>query len=134
VGGVFVLFLAQAVLPLPPNSRVSVPLVFFLGGIFPDLDTQSIPSKWAARVGAIASAILVYKSQAPQAALIGIIFMLTKCGNHRGWTHSLALPLAISLAGWYLKLPLYALTFSAGLILHVSLDWAYSSIKKAAHK
>jgi hypothetical protein len=130
VGGVSSIFLAQYFFVLETVDFLFVPLLFFMGGLFPDLDTHSTPSKWAARVGVIISAFLIYKNLPLYAALIGIIFMLTKVGKHRGWTHSITLCIALSLLGRYIGIGLYSYAFSGGILTHIIADLVYSKVKK----
>lgn len=99
----------------------------FLGSEFPDLDTNSIPSLIAARVGFLASLALFYFNQFQYAALLGIVFMLIKSQPHRGLTHSYILPLALFILSWlilgnYAFYSVISSCFGVGLIVHSAVD------------
>lgn len=104
-----------------PKETLFVFALSFLGGLFPDLDIHSTPSKWAARIGVVASVLLLNNN--PQlAAIIGIAYMLTKVDKHRGWTHSIFLPPLIFLFSNHYGFPLYGLAFGFGVYIHLLAD------------
>jgi membrane-bound metal-dependent hydrolase YbcI (DUF457 family) len=105
----------------------------FVGGLFPDLDTHSTPSKWAAKIGVTVSATLIYLNHPLEAAIIGLGFMLTKCGKHRGWTHSLLLPVAVLGLSYHQNVLIYGLGFSIGLLIHTLADDIYTRLKRSKH-
>ena len=62
---------------------VIVGLSTFLGSISPDFDTNSIPSRWFARIGFIAILASWYYNRPEIGLAIGAGFMLVKSGKHR---------------------------------------------------
>jgi membrane-bound metal-dependent hydrolase YbcI (DUF457 family) len=94
----------------------------FLGGLFPDLDTESTPSKWAARFGVLLSLYAIFKDKTDLAVYYSLLFMLAKSDKHRGWTHSIFLPVAISAISYKLNLFHYGLAFSFGIYIHILSD------------
>ncbi len=98
-----------------------------LGSEFPDLDTDSIPSRYTAGAGLILSAILFYYGYFQYAALIGMVFMLIKTPPHRGITHSYLLPLAlVGVSEWVFSYGriygFMVVYFGFGLIVHYAFD------------
>jgi len=93
----------------------------FLGGLFPDLDIHSTPSKYAARAGAVSSLFLL-NSNPKLAAVIGILFMLTKVDKHRGWTHNPILPILLVFAGNHYGYFHQSLAFGLGIYAHLLSD------------
>lgn len=96
----------------------------FLGSEFPDLDTGSIPSRIAARVGALSAIALIYFNLSFYAALIGVVYMVVKAQPHRGLTHSYALPVICFILASFV-FPQYAIMlscFGIGLIVHNIID------------
>ena len=96
----------------------------FLGAEFCDLDTGSIPSLWAARIGFCVTLVLLYLDQSYYAAVIGIVFMFIKGQPHRGMTHSYSLPLVLFILS-VLVVPEHAIMlscFGIGLIVHCIID------------
>lgn len=94
----------------------------FIGSIFPDLDTESIPSRWAARAGFIFSLACVFWFKTPlPAAIVGALFFLIKSGSHRGFTHKYYFPILSLIIGFSNGNFLY-LAFASGLLCHFWLD------------
>jgi len=96
----------------------------FLGSEFPDLDTGSIPSRVAARVGFLAGIVLIYFGFPLYAAIIGCIYMAVKAQPHRGITHSYLLPIICFVLA-RLVFPQYSVMitcFGIGLIVHNIID------------
>lgn len=99
-------------------------MIVFLAANFPDLDTESVPSRWAARGVFLSGCYLVYCEKPEYALVIAGLFVLTKVGVHRGWTHKYTTPILIAAAGVYLfpELALLFIGFSIGMIVHLAVD------------
>ena len=95
-------------------------LAVYLGANFPDLDTASTPSMWAARFSILASTYFIYIEKPIYAVIVCIVFILPKISKHRGWTHKYSTPVLITAATYALFEPftLIAIVFSLGLITH----------------
>ncbi len=91
------------------------------GSLFPDLDTNSIPSRWAARIGLLITFICLYTKTYLPAVVAGGLFFAVKSGKHRGFTHSYALPLIAIIVGISSGNFLFC-AFGIGLIVHFFLD------------
>lgn len=71
--------------------------ITFSASQFPDLDTDSIPSKWVSRFLALWLAAVLffeyvpieYELQWKPAAIFTLIFLIAKQSKHRGLTHAL---------------------------------------------
>jgi hypothetical protein len=100
---------------------VPVGLAAFLGSVFPDLDTTSKPSVWAARMGLVFSLICLAINKPYPAALVGMLFFLVKSEPHRGFLHKYAF-IALFFAYGAIQLNPVSLAFGAGLIVHFWLD------------
>lgn len=72
-------------------------LSIILGGNFPDIDTNSYPSKIYAWVGVIATIGLFVSQSYGGIPFIWIPFVAAKMFGHRKWTHSIILPLLTGL-------------------------------------
>ena len=96
-------------------------LLMFAGAVFPDLDTDSIPSRWAARTGLAGSLIMLYLDRPFVPALAGMLFFLVKSGKHRGFIHKYWLPGLCFLLTARTGNLFYA-AFGAGLVVHLGLD------------
>ena len=70
------------------------PMVIF-GGIFPDTDTKSIPSKWYAIIMCLSLPAFFYYDMPWHWIAILIPYMAAKIFPHRNWTHSGFLVLAL---------------------------------------
>ncbi len=110
-----------------PEISIAAGISCLLGSEFPDLDTNSIPSRVAAGAGLILSAILFYYGRFPYAALLGMVFMLIKTLPHMGITHSYLLPLAlVGASAWVFSYGriygFMAVYFGFGLIVHYGVD------------
>jgi membrane-bound metal-dependent hydrolase YbcI (DUF457 family) len=114
--------LAVSSLAATQGLSVLVGSYAFLGGLFPDLDIHSTPSKWAARFGVAGSLLLLLADNPYPAALIGLLFMLAKTDKHRGWTHSILLPPLLALAGYKLGYFHESLAFGFGCYVHLFSD------------
>ena len=93
----------------------------FIGSIFPDLDTESIPSRWAARLGLVFSLICFYTKNYLPAVIAGSLFFLIKSGSHRGFTHKYFFPAICIGVGIGVGNFLHV-SFGVGLIVHFWLD------------
>jgi membrane-bound metal-dependent hydrolase YbcI (DUF457 family) len=63
----------------------------FCGANFPDLDTDSIPSRWTARIGVVVSLVCFYLKTPWPVAWMGLMFFIAKSDKHRGFTHKYVL-------------------------------------------
>jgi hypothetical protein len=104
-----------------PKTAFYMACIAFIGGLFPDLDTESKPSKYAARAGVVSS-LLLLNSNPKLAALIGILFMLAKVDRHRGWTHNPILPILLAFAGNHYGYFHQSLAFGLGIYAHLLSD------------
>lgn len=118
-GGVTVSIVAYQ---FEPKTAFIVGLAAFLGGLFPDLDIHSTPSKWAARFGVLLSLYAILKDKTDLAVYYGLLFMLAKSDKHRGWTHSILLPPIISFLGYKFGYFNLSLAFSFGIYVHILSD------------
>ncbi len=100
---------------------IIVGLSTFIGSLFPDLDTESIVSRWTARLGFIAILASWYYNFPEIGLVIGAGFMLVKSGKHRGFTHNYLLPIVFLIIGIVFN-QFWMIGFCAGLITHYSLD------------
>ena len=99
-------------------------LAGYLGANFPDLDTNSIPSMWAARFVILSSAYFIYIDKLIYAVIVGIIFAAPKISKHRGWTHKYSTLVLIPVIVYFTFeiYTLIAIFFSAGLLVHYEID------------
>lgn len=104
-----------------PETALLAGALCFIGSLAPDLDTDSIPSRWAARGGLILSAICLYTKVYLPAVIAGLVFFALKSFPHRSFTHSYFWPLALIAVGIYEQSFLYP-AFAIGLICHLILD------------
>lgn len=103
------------------DQPLLIGLVTFIGSIFPDLDTESIPSRWTARIGFICSLILLYNDKPTPVAIVGTLFFLVKSDKHRGFIHKYWFAAVFIIAGLLWSNPL-CLAFGVGLIVHYTVD------------
>lgn len=96
-------------------------LAVYIGAIFPDLDTDSIPSRWTARAGFIFAVIMLVLKKPWPPAILGAGFFLIKSGKHRGFIHKWWFPIAFIAAGCIWN-QLLCFAFGAGLIVHFAVD------------
>ena len=96
-------------------------VVVYIGSIFPDLDTNSIPGRWAARIGFIFSGIMLVINKPWPPAIIGTAFLLIKSDKHRGFIHKWWFIAAFIIAGFIWRQPL-CFAFGVGLIIHFAVD------------
>jgi len=103
------------------GSSIFLGLSTYYGAIFPDLDTESIPSRWTARAGVIFFLIMAYLNKPWPPAIAGALFFLVKADKHRGFTHKYWFPLGFIVCGIYLQ-QYSACAFGAGLLVHFMID------------
>lgn len=96
-------------------------VIVYIGAIFPDLDTDSIPARWTARAGFIFAVIMLVLKKPWPPAILGAGFFLIKSGKHRGFIHKWWFPGAFIMAGNIWNQPL-CFAFGAGLIVHFAVD------------
>ena len=113
---------------LAAGSKFEVSLILsvavYLGSNFPDLDTASTPSKWAARFALVSSAYFIYAEKPIYGLIVCMIFIAPKESKHRGWTHKFSTPALITASIFILfkEYLLVACAFSVGLLIHYTLD------------
>ena len=107
------------------TSRFDKPLLWaiivYIGAVFPDLDTDSIPSRWAARLGFAFAVIMMFLKKPWPPAIAGALFFLIKSGKHRGFTHKWAIPISLIFAGFTWDQSL-CFAFAGGLLIHFAVD------------
>ena len=130
IAGVVSGLLVAGILVNYTNAELAVVggVTCFLGSEFPDLDTDSIPSRMTARFSFGLSLTLYFFGMLHYSALIGLVFMLIKCQPHRGITHSPLLPFGLIITAVVLNFNnnlFYALLlwcFAVGLTAHNIVD------------
>ena len=107
-----------------PEFALILSLSGYLGANFPDLDTASTPSMWAARFVIASSAYFIYIDKLIYAVIVGIIFAAPKISKHRGWTHKYSTLVLIPVITYYTfeSYTLIAIAFSVGLLIHYAID------------
>ena len=111
-----------------PKLAVACAFMGTMGGLFPDLDTGSIPTRWFARFASFIGALGIWQyfngNLQIMAFMPALILSLAQSGRHRGWTHSYLLPFVVVGLG-YLLFPtgvfLFA-SFGLGILSHYALD------------
>ena len=117
-----------------PGLEAAVCLCFFsvLGGLFPDVDTDSKGRRLFYGAAMVVDAFLIYRQQYRYAAILGFCALLPAIGSHRGWTHTwwagllvpcsvLAAPAFLLGLPWKPFLPYYVATV-LGYFSHLLLD------------
>jgi len=105
---------------------------FLLGGLFPDVDTDSIGKRLFYGLLFLVDLMLLYQKRYEWAAWAGLCAILPGITHHRGWTHTwwamlaaplpiLFLPVLVGDASWHTFLPLY-LAFVGGYFSHLAMD------------
>ncbi len=123
----------------PSDIALIIPTVI-AGSLFPDCDTQSIPSRIYAILGLITSVFFFIAGMNNFIIPLWLPFIFAKMSKHRGWTHSPLLPLGLILVPWLIfkttisslnyqhiaelthEYRFVFLSFSIGLICHLVLD------------
>jgi membrane-bound metal-dependent hydrolase YbcI (DUF457 family) len=114
------------------ETMVCLGLFSVLGGLFPDVDTDSKGRRIFYSAALVVDAFLIYREQYRYAAVLGFCALLPAIGSHRGWTHSwwaaLLIPSSVLLAPmlllglpWKPLVPYYAATV-LGYFSHLLLD------------
>lgn len=123
------------------SDILSAMIGIILGGIFPDVDTQSKPSRYYA-IGLLISSVYWWNAGTPEYIWFPLIpFLLAKISVHRGWTHSYWLavilffspnimhflvfilpPWGIMISDFVTRNYILVQGFSIGLIVHSLLD------------
>lgn len=103
------------------DRAVLIVFAGYIGAVFPDLDTDSIPSRRAAQAGLVTSFICVFLNKPWLPAILGTLFFLIKSGKHRGFIHKYWLPAVCFALGTFLSEPL-CFAFGIGLVTHFALD------------
>lgn len=104
-----------------------------LGGLFPDVDTDSKGQNLFYGLLILVDGVLIYYRQYIWAAWVGLFAMLPALGHHRSWTHTwwamiivgapiVVIPVMIlGKASFMAYLPFYA-AFTVGYFSHLLLD------------
>lgn len=73
-----------------PGAETMLGLAFMalLGGLFPDVDTDSKGRRLFYGAALVADAILMLRHHYRQAAILGFCALLPAIDAHRGWTHT----------------------------------------------
>jgi len=112
------------------DTAIILPICI-LGGNFPDVDTNSIPSKFYAIFGLILAIVLIYSGLPALAGAIFVPFILAKATVHRGWTHKYYLPVGMMIiANYWPEYALILIAFGVGVITHLILDKIYPLAEK----
>lgn len=119
-----IMFVTMITLGLKTETSLILSLSAYLGSNFPDLDTNSIPSMWAARFAIVSSVYFVYINNPIYSVIVGIIFAAPKVHKHRGWTHKYTTLFSIPVLVYFMfeVYTLIAISFSAGLFFHYLID------------
>ncbi len=103
------------------DKAALIAIAGYLGAVFPDLDTDSIPSRRAAQTGLIISLCYIFTNKPWTPALLGTLFFLIKSGKHRDFIHKYWFPAVCFILGFFLKTPL-CFAFGIGVLVHFALD------------
>ena len=116
-------FLAkEAGINLSFNDLVLILPAIILGGSFPDCDTESIPSRIYAGIGALLTIYWSYTGNYEFIWLIWIPYIAAKIFPHRSWTHKVWFPVAV------IFLPLIILHYKRDTLLILILSLSYSFV------
>jgi membrane-bound metal-dependent hydrolase YbcI (DUF457 family) len=120
-----------------PGYETMACLVFFsvLGGLFPDVDTDSKGRRFFYGVALLVDVFLIIRQQYRYAAVLGCCALLPAIGSHRGWTHTwwaaLLVPGVVLLGPtlllgmpWHPFVPYYIATV-LGYFSHLLLDHTF---------
>lgn len=114
------------------EAMLGLGVLGILGGLFPDVDTDSKGRRLFYGLAVVADAILILRRDYRQAALLGFFALLPAIDGHRGWTHAwwaallipspiLLAPVYLLHAPWQALLPYY-LAGVLGYVSHLLLD------------
>ena len=109
---------------LKPETSLILGFSVYLGANFPDLDTASIPSMWAARLSMLNSIYFIYIGNPIYAVIVCMVFIAPKISKHRGWTHKYSTLVLIPIIVYFTFeiYTLIAIAFSCGLLIHYAID------------
>ena len=116
----------------PPETMAGLGLMALLGGLFPDVDTDSKGRRLFYGAALLADAALILRQQYRYAAILGFCALLPAVDGHRGWTHAwwaallvpspiLLLPISLFHQPWQALAPYY-LAAVLGYFSHLLLD------------
>ncbi len=114
------------------ESMICLGLFSILGGLFPDVDTDSKGRRFFYGAALVVDGVLIFREQYRYAAVLGFCALLPAIGSHRGWTHSwwaaLLIPASVLVAPMFLLglpwqpfVPYYLATV-LGYFSHLILD------------
>lgn len=83
-----------------------------LGGIFPDIDTHSYPSKIYAGLSIFSLLYFAAKNMIWYGVAFMIPFLLAKVSKHRGWTHSKYTVIALAISPFIIQFIAFFLPFN----------------------
>ena len=135
--------------PIDQAKEIYIIPAIILGGIFSDIDTESIPSKIYAGFAFIALIILAIKNKPWHGVMLMAPYLAAKISKHRGWTHSiytvfalLISPLIIATIAYLLPFNVQTISdiinnyywlivsFSFGICIHKFLDIKWFKLKR----
>jgi len=110
-----------------PKMSAGAFLLGVFGGLFPDLDTKSTPTKWFARFSSVSFLfglwqVLEKGNFIAMAFVPSLVLSLAQSGKHRGWTHSYFFPFVVCGSGAFIHsyMPLF-ISFALGILSHYAL-------------
>ncbi len=128
--------------------KVAIPAII-LGGLFPDVDCESKPSKIYATLLLVFSVYWFIRETPGYTLLMLIPYLLAKMDKHRGWTHSFWVPAILFFTCFVIKsityyIPvefkhwaetitryrLHIVGFSCGIVAHDIIDIISTFLKK----
>ncbi len=123
---------------LPHDQAIQCGIMVDLGSFFPDLDTESTPSKWYFRLMIPIIPYLLYMEYYFGALTIVGLFLAAKVQHHRGWTHSYKVPVLIVLVsllpglipGLDYFMPYTLVPISFGIVTHLLPDSIKTFLKR----
>ena len=78
-----------------PKILAIIAVCIILGGLFPDIDTASIPSRWYAIIMCLSLPVFWHYDMPWHWIAVLIPYVAAKSFKHRSWTHSVNLPFAL---------------------------------------
>ena len=132
-GAIVIALLAGYHFNVDPLRVVGLTAACVLGGLFPDVDTDSKGQNIFYGLLVAVDGVLIYRHHYQWAAWLGFCAMLPALGHHRGWTHTwwamllVGAPLVLIPAvvlgvdRFYAFLPFYV-SFTVGYFSHLLLD------------
>ncbi|MCK5609264.1 metal-dependent hydrolase [Candidatus Pacearchaeota archaeon] len=78
-----------------PKTLAIIAVCIILGGLFPDIDTASIPSRWYSILMCISLPIFWHYDMPWHWIAVLIPYVAAKSFRHRFWTHSINLPFVL---------------------------------------